>query len=234
MALDELLLESAVALGVCSLRWYGWKSPTVSLGYFQSEIPARLSRQFQGLEVVRRISGGGAILHHHELTYSVALGASHPLAREPRELYDRVHVAVIDVIRGAGAPVSLRGEADRALADQFLCFSRGDSFDVVCQGWKVLGSAQRRRRGAVLQHGSLLLRRSPHAPELPGLYDLVSLSISAGDLRRRLTIALADLVGSDLNFGAAPGVVLSSAEQVRLRELEEQQTRILVERRSGQ
>ena len=69
MALDEVLLEKA-AQGQASLRFYQWASPTVSLGYFQ---PFDASFYFKGLEVVRRPTGGDLLIHHHELTYALAL-----------------------------------------------------------------------------------------------------------------------------------------------------------------
>ena len=172
MAVDQWMLEQVVAGGRPMLRWYRWSEPTVSLGHFQASLPPEVAERFQGLAVVRRLSGGGAILHHHELTYAVALPAGHPWADEPRQLYDRVHAAIVDVLQHHELPVTPRGEAQPGLGGAFLCFSRGDSFDLVWQGHKVLGSAQRRRKGAVLQHGSLLLTRSPHAPEFPGLTDL--------------------------------------------------------------
>ncbi|MFM8221325.1 MAG: lipoyl protein ligase domain-containing protein, partial [Planctomycetaceae bacterium] len=118
-----------------------------SLGHFQASLPPAEAERFRGLAVVRRLSGGGAILHHHELTYAVALPAGHAWADEPRQLYDRVHAAIVDVLQRHDLPVTPRGEAQPGLGGAFLCFSRGDSFDLVWQGHKVLGSAQRRRKG---------------------------------------------------------------------------------------
>src|SRR5205823_2015987 len=70
MALDEALLATAVA-GEASLRFYGWGEPTLSLGYFQPSAPARA--MFPGLPWLRRATGGAALVHHHELTYALAL-----------------------------------------------------------------------------------------------------------------------------------------------------------------
>ncbi len=170
MAYDEALLEAALHDGFCCVRIYRWAEPTLSLGYFQP-FDEHLRRQFPGLAVVRRLSGGGALIHHHEITYSLVIPADHPLARVPIQLYERVHDAVISVLGARGIPARLRGEA--SAASPFLCFGRGDPRDILVCGHKVLGSAQRRRRGSVLQHGALLLRRSPHAPEFPGIVDLL-------------------------------------------------------------
>lgn len=172
MAIDAALLERCQESGRCHLRLYRWSEPTLSLGYFQkdeSEIPPHLST----LPRVRRLSGGGAILHHRELTYSCTVPPEHPLARNPVRLYDVMHAGIIKVLSEFGWNCRLRGAVTCELPDSpFLCFARGDARDVLFEQHKVVGSAQRRRKGAVLQHGSILLHRSDLAPELPGLVDL--------------------------------------------------------------
>jgi len=173
MAVDEALLESAVSDQVCSLRWYRWDEPTISLGYFQENNSQEQNQLWEGLPRVRRLSGGGAILHHHELTYSFAIPASHPLAQSPPELYVTIHQPLIDVLAAHDLLVSFRGVSFRSAAEPFLCFGRGDERDLVYQGNKILGSAQRRRRGAIVQHGSLLLLTSQYAPDFPGLLNQV-------------------------------------------------------------
>jgi len=216
MALDALLLEWAADQGQSSCRWYQWSGPTISLGYFQQEMPAELRERFRSLPVVRRLTGGGAILHHHELTYSLTLAPSHPLANEPRRLYDLVHDAVVAELRAGGISASLRGESHSELGGNFLCFSRGDSFDVVCGGYKILGSAQRRRRGAVLQHGSLLWARSEWAPEFPGICDLSPVQVTQEALERCLRDVLVNVLGG----GFEKQGVLTAEQLARLAELE--------------
>lgn len=191
MAIDELLLTAAIERGQCSVRLYRWSEPTISLGYFQSvdDLPTPL--RLAGLPVVRRLTGGGAILHHHELTYSCAVPARHPLAHNPKDLYLRVHEQVIEVLAGFGIPVQFRGDEDRQRSQEFLCFARGDSFDVVMSGGhKVLGSAQRRRKGSILQHGSLVLHCSDYVPQFPGIGDLAVQTIPLLDLTSTLARAL--------------------------------------------
>lgn len=169
MAVDEALLESAAENELCSLRWYRWDQPTISLGYFQKNETEDQIDAWKGLPRVRRLSGGGAILHHHELTYSFAIPASHPLSKSPPDLYLKIHQPLIDVLAAHDLPVVFRGVSIKAESEPFLCFGRGDERDLVYQGNKVLGSAQRRRRGAIVQHGSLLLLTSDYAPHFPGL-----------------------------------------------------------------
>jgi len=172
MAVDELLLEQAVVSGTCALRWYRWDRPTISLGHFQDPRHVSEMPELATLPIVRRLSGGGAIVHDCELTYSCGVPAAHPLAVAPRELYTLVHEAIIGVLRPLGVAAQFRGAPDSSRASEFLCFGRGDSFDVVIGPHKVLGSAQRRRKGAILQHGSLVIGRSTFAPQFPGINDL--------------------------------------------------------------
>lgn len=173
MAVDESLLESAVADQVCTLRWYRWDQPTISLGYFQKNDNDEQQDLWKDLPRVRRLSGGGAILHHHELTYSFTVPASHPLSQSPPDLYLKIHQPLIDVLDAQGLPVAFRGVSFRSASEPFLCFGRGDERDLVYQGNKILGSAQRRRRGAIVQHGSLLLLTSEYAPDFAGLLNQV-------------------------------------------------------------
>lgn len=195
MAVDEALLESAVAGGPCTVRWYRWERATLSLGYFQSHDAARGKSQFRELPVVRRLTGGGAIIHHHELTYSCTVPACHRLARDARALYDAVHERIIEVLTEFGFAAALRGGAGGGAGRDaaFLCFGRRDPFDVVMGDRKVLGSAQRRRKGAVLQHGSLVLLRSQWASEFPGVFDCGGHAVSVTELTDRLSAAVAGL-----------------------------------------
>ena len=188
MAIDEQLLNDAVE-GIPSLRFYEWARPTISLGHFQSVQGGAIPERFTGLDTVTRLSGGGAILHDRELTYSCAIPPTHPIVREPGNLYDLVHFAIIDVLQSRGVACQFRGEA--AFVDKsFLCFSRGDARDLVIGRQKIVGSAQRRRRGAVLQHGSLLLQTSDFAPEFTGIQELTGVALTPQQLVPRLIPAI--------------------------------------------
>ena len=197
MAVDEVLLESALTRGICTLRWYRWLEATLSLGYFQNLDDVDERPEWNSLPVVRRLTGGGAIVHHHEWTYSCAIPPTHELAHRPSELYASMHRRIIDVLHNHGIASRLRGETDPSEATPFLCFQRGDANDVVLQGHKIVGSAQRRRRGAVIQHGSLLLRTSQYAPQIPGMLDLVSPQNIGQQLLRELTTETSRLLGNE-------------------------------------
>ncbi len=190
MAVDEALLESAAADGQCTLRFYRWDGPTLSLGYFQSYDDRWQHAASSRSAVVRRASGGGAILHDHELTYSLAVPAGHPLALGRLRLYAAVHSALIEALAQWEIEASMLEPPNRPQADAggirkrqpFLCFLRRSPGDVLVGGAKVAGSAQRRCRGAVLQHGSVLLARSAAAPELAGLEELTGKRLAVGEL----------------------------------------------------
>jgi lipoyl(octanoyl) transferase len=174
MAVDEALLEAAANRRQCALRWYRWSEATISLGYFQRLDEAAGFDKLAALPVVRRLSGGGAILHHHEWTYACAIPSGHWLGRLHHEAYyELVHNRIIAVLTRHGVPIRMRGATTDSPDAAFLCFGRGDARDLVVGGHKILGSAQRRRRGAVIQHGSLLLKASHYAPQFPGITDLV-------------------------------------------------------------
>lgn len=180
MAVDEVLLDYAVRESVGWLRFYRWVPATLSLGYFQQAAERDAHAPSRAAPAVRRLTGGGAIIHDAELTYSLVLPAGHRLAALRDRLYAVVHEALVETLAAVGIE-AVRWPADRPgpTPEPFLCFLRRAPGDVVVGiteenplGVKIAGSAQRRRHGAVLQHGSLLVRRSPAAPELPGLLDV--------------------------------------------------------------
>jgi lipoate-protein ligase A len=164
MARDEALLEGVEAgHSPPTLRLYAWREPTLSLGYFQksSEVAAQSDR-LRALPVVRRLTGGGAILHDLEVTYCLALPTSHALLNEgSTHLYELAHAAVVALAREQGINAAT-GECatigcGNAQRGPFLCFSRHHPLDVLVAGRKLAGSAQRRTRGGLIQHGSLIL-----------------------------------------------------------------------------
>src|SRR5262249_19169044 len=128
MALDEALLEAVSGDPTTALlRTYGWSEPTLSLGYFQTIAAVESESRWRGLPIVRRPTGGGAILHHHEITYALALPASHPLSRPAAALYRAVHSACSAVLALHGITAIPRGgHTLRSTRRPFLCFSDQD------------------------------------------------------------------------------------------------------------
>lgn len=168
MAVDEALLATAAQGGPLTLRCYRWETPTLSLGYFQQAAERARHLASRRCPLIRRASGGGAIVHDREWTYSLAVPDRRGTAAA--ELYDEVHGAILKLLAHWQISAELAGEATRPT--EFLCFQRRAVGDIVVGGFKIGGSAQRRLRAAVLQHGSVLYERSPAAPELPGLREL--------------------------------------------------------------
>ncbi len=160
MGLDEALLLVSGPLPV--LRFYTWNPPALSLGFFQrfADVP----ETSRASVVVRRPTGGGAIHHANELTFSIAVAADHPLVRgEVRASYRRIHDAIAAALADLGVRARAKGEcpllSDRASSG--MCFQRSHPLDLAWNERKGVGSAQRRTRERVLHHGSIKLGPSP-------------------------------------------------------------------------
>jgi lipoate-protein ligase A len=193
MAIDEVLLESALRDGVMTMRFYRWSEPTLSLGYFQPLAARDQHVRSRNCPVVRRTTGGGAIVHDQELTYSLTVPPSSPMARKSDALYALAHDALVDALASWGIRSGkVSGENPGLCENQnklagkdsepFLCFERRGCGDVVVDRFKVCGSAQRRSHGAILQHGSVLLGTSSAAVELPGIRELADVTIHENEL----------------------------------------------------
>jgi len=168
-ALDEALLELAASDRERRpvLRLYGWKPPALSLGYFQKalgEVDREACRR-SGVDVVRRPTGGRAILHHQEVTYSISLPSGHHLIKDTViETFRILNRALLAGVTRLGVQAGLVGRetARRSQPESgpgpAACFASPSRYEVQAEGRKVLGSAQVRRGKALLQHGSLLLK----------------------------------------------------------------------------
>lgn len=161
MALDEALLEYSTSPNV---RTYAWNPPAVSLGYFQ-DYAAIAPNLPPGMTVVRRITGGGAIWHEHEVTYSlVGILGQGGLPARTKDLYPLLHGAIRAALARRGAILHDQPETvgDRRYADEPRCFASPAADDLVhADGGKALGSAARARGVRVLVHGSLKLATNP-------------------------------------------------------------------------
>ncbi len=174
MAVDEALLLSASRVGP-TLRFYEWQEPTLSLGYFQSAADRTSHQASAGCPIVRRSTGGGAILHDQELTYSFVLPVSSQNKSFAQPLYYAFHETLLLALELCDVKATLYPAEPRVQIGQtepFLCFQRRAAGDVILGNEKICGSAQRRQKDALLQHGSVLLQRSDFAPELGGITDV--------------------------------------------------------------
>ncbi|MFL5563026.1 MAG: biotin/lipoate A/B protein ligase family protein [Gemmatimonadaceae bacterium] len=158
MAFDEALLRRAGVTNEAVFRVYGWSQPTLSLGRNQ---PARGAYDeeaiaVQGIGVVRRLTGGRAVLHHREVTYSVT--APEALGDTLHDGYARINAILLEGLRALGVPAALATPAGRApIPSTAPCFEQPTEGELVLDGRKLVGSAQLREDGAVLQHGSILV-----------------------------------------------------------------------------
>jgi lipoate-protein ligase A len=232
MAVDEALLKDAAAFGIATLRFYEWSEPTLSLGYFQKYVDR--AEHFPSAEAVcvRRQSGGGAIMHDRELTYSLTLPKAHPLSGDAQTLYMTVHEILTAALRRrlpTSASRTQLGTYDADTkgtrgAEPFLCFLRRSRGDIVFSqenplgatvSYKIVGSAQRRSRGAVLLHGSILLGRSAKAPELAGLDDLCDNNFDTTCLKSELSTQILDSLKLSTTSRALSDQIFAVASALR-------------------
>ena len=162
MAVDEAILEAATHREVLpTLRLYAWNPPCLSLGYAQPISDVDESRQEEfGWDLVRRPTGGRAILHTDELTYSVCGPEDEPvLAGDILSSYKRLSSAILAAIEQIGISVQALPQKKNAnsKSPEPVCFEVPSNYEITADGKKLVGSAQARRQGGVLQHGTLPL-----------------------------------------------------------------------------
>lgn len=228
MAVDEALLEHVGQSGSAVLRLYRWKRPTLSLGYFQNCEDRQSHPASLAADVVRRQSGGGAILHDSEITYSFVAPSDHPWAGDTRQLYDTFHQSLITWLTNlAGSQLGERqivpcgpAVADNGKEEAFLCFQRRSRGDVLisdrteADDYKVIGSAQRRRRTAVLQHGSILWNTSPFAPEICGFAQVLGIDTTIEQAFENLETNIGTLLPLEIEPINLPAPVQELARQL--------------------
>jgi len=220
MAIDEAIL-AAVNGGSqgATLRFYQWAEPTISLGYFQKHDEYLAQDAIvRTLPMVRRQTGGGAILHDDELTYSLIVPLDEDSSIDIEGLYRLVHDAFIFVLYQLGVQVDYRGGEDRGNSQRgpFFCFSRLHRLDLVVGEEKLLGSAQRRMKNAVLQHGSLILDRHFEQQKSAALNEVVQIPAEVEKMANSLAVRIAG--GMNLQPQFLP---LSDAEQAAATKLQE-------------
>jgi lipoate-protein ligase A len=177
MAVDEaIMIAHKNGLVPPTIRFYQWSPPAVSLGYFQDlkkEINVKVCQDI-GIDIVRRPTGGKAVLHDQELTYSFIIKENDPLVNDSiLETYKKISGGIIRGLSYLGIKAelvllrgklenNLLGRSDKArihhLDFKSICFSIPSQYEVQVEGKKIVGSAQVRKGGVVLQHGSLLIK----------------------------------------------------------------------------
>ena len=140
MAVDEALLRAAAHSDRITLRIYAWSRPTLSLGYFQAHADRASHAASGDCGVVRRASGGGAIVHDRELTYSLTAPVQDRIDRQLGLWYDWVHEAWTDSLRALGIEAYRCADTDRLRERHFLCFQRRAAGDLLLKGYKIGGT----------------------------------------------------------------------------------------------
>jgi lipoyl(octanoyl) transferase len=200
MAIDQALLERACRHRERWLRLYGWQPHCLSFGRHEPATrrydPVRITER--GLDVVRRPTGGRAVWHGRELTYSIvapadALGAL-------RHAYLEIHRTLLRALRALGADARMAPAQPPARLDAGACFAQPVGGEIMIGSKKVVGSAQLREGGALLQHGSILLhddqavvqsvaREAPAGGPMPGSAEWLELGASAGEIAQAVGAA---------------------------------------------
>jgi lipoate-protein ligase A len=184
MAIDEAIMhEVAAGESPPTLRFYRWQPATLSIGYFQSALKEldldKVKEKKVGL--VRRPTGGRAVLHDQELTYSIILPDTYPeLPQSVTESYRMLSMGLVAGFKRLGLQADMvnlsakDGENELTLMGSAACFDSPSWYELVVEGQKIAGSAQVRQNGVVLQHGSVLLNM-----DVDFLFDLLHFSDEA-------------------------------------------------------
>lgn len=232
MAVDETLMTDA-RTGRVIVRFYRWEPGCLSFGRNQKARGrydgAAAARR--GFDVVRRPTGGRSVLHHRELTYAVAAPVN--AFGGLREAYSRINLALAAGLRSLGVEADVAVSAGRAGAPRpgaRACFRDPLPGEIVVQGRKLVGSAQWRERGALLQHGSILLHNDqgvveelrvggPRTAEVPAtsLAELLNPLPAPEGVAGALSAALAAALGLDLQNGDLSDSEVAAADSARQR-----------------
>jgi lipoate-protein ligase A len=234
MAVDEFLLERAEREGGAPvLRLYSFDPPAVTLGFHQD--PGRsvdiAAAAADGVDVVRRITGGRALLHAGELTYSVTARTGPPFGEALSDTFTAIAGVIVAALRGIGVDAGLGGARHVTLESSMAspCLVSTSRHEITARGRKISGSAQRRTGGSFIQHGSILLRGGSERIEryLPGDWKGLADSITTVEQETGAPAnerALRDLVAGEFasRFGLEPaGYALSGEDLSRVAGAEE-------------
>lgn len=228
MAVDEAILDAYAgpdAPPAPTLRLYSWDPPALSLGRSQALQPGRLGAG-PGLDLVRRPTGGGAVLHDRERTYALCGRLRRaPFAGGVLETYRELAAGLTDAMRRMGAAAAA-GSGRATEAAGVACFERVSSHEICVAGRKLIGSAQLRRRGAFLQHGSILLdvdhalwegvfSAALKAERFTSLRAVLGRAVAGAEVDAALVAAFAERFGIELHRGTLTPAERRGAEARR-------------------
>ncbi len=240
MAIDEALLESCASEEQSHLfptvRFYRWKVPTLSIGYNQriEEAVDRAICSREGIDVIRRQTGGKAVLHDRELTYSfVSHFFSPPFSPRVSENYRIISEGLKEGLKILGIDASIAGDEYPVFNAQLKghCFNRLSRHEISHRGLKLIGSAQRVRRKAFLQHGSLFLDSDRE------LFERITMSSPVRDRNAGFT-TVREATGRDVRFEELVDALIAGFQnglKVKLirSELTEEEERLAMRLKTG-
>jgi len=203
MALDEALMLRAARTGQAVFRVYGWSAPTLSLGRNQRArdcYDERAARDL-GVQFVRRPTGGRALLHDHEVTYSATLPVGD--AAEARAAYDFINAVLLAGLARLGVGASRAIETMSLPPGLRPCFDVPAEHEIVVNGRKLVGSAQWRHEGALLQHGSILVRNDQ---------ELIARLMKGPSMAAPVAATLADALGREPSTAEVASSILTSLQ----------------------
>jgi len=217
MAIDAAIL-AAVEGGksLPTLRLYRWDPPCLSLGYSQAFSDVDTDQlTAKGWDVVRRPTGGRAILHTDELTYAVIGPKSDPrLAGSLMDSYQHISQALFEALTHLGLPVKVHTGKNPEAHHQPVCFENPSNFEITADGKKIIGSAQARKKTSLLQHGSLPLTgdlaRVTKALQYPTHIDRGQ----AGEVLLHKAATVYDILGDEISWDQAARIVAESFSKV--------------------
>jgi len=230
MAIDEaIMIAHREGLVPPTIRFYQWSPPAVSLGYFQDlEKEINIDTcQGMGIDIIRRPTGGKAVLHDKELTYSFIIREDHPLVNDSiLETYKKISGGIIRGLSYLGIKavlVPLREKLNNALSSnenkseihhsdiKSICFSVPSQYEVQVEGKKIVGSAQVRKKEIVLQHGSLLIELEKD--KLFSVFNFPSAQIREKNKIRFKATSLEEILKKKINFSELSEILSRGFEE---------------------
>ena len=215
MAVDQALLRSCERGNTPpTLRLYGWESPVLTVGYSQNL--EREVKQCLGVPCVRRPTGGRALLHHRELTYSLVAPVDHPrFSGGLKQTFSAISQALLLGLRELGidqARINDQKKIQHAGRRSPACFASLNHCEITVQNRKLVGSAQRRTHGAFLQHGSIPIAASTWDFHSFLRYDNEEARLADSEKMKRFTTTLNAVCGESVSFERARSALRAGFE----------------------
>ena len=209
MAIDEALLESYdTANGLPILRIYGWKPEAFSIGYSQNpQDELDLDRcRLKKIDFVRRITGGGVIFHKSELTYSVVCSRDDlGFFTFSKETYRALCSFLIKTYQDLGLKAEYSLKESTRQTKSWFCFTERERYDILMNGKKIGGNAQRRKKEIIFQHGSIPLRSD--------VDQALGLLRNSPTIDKTSITSLSEALGKDISYNRLKGMIIKSFAQ---------------------